>query len=514
MSLTKNALTEFDLCVAVSQVAIDSQMTSAWNTWKRRTKTDKTITLYKRIRNGQLVDSTMGLSAVIAPLQVSLAVEDSKLSQVKVTLSLTSGLVKYFDEDIEGTAEHTFKDWRISFLTDLERNPVSLEDLKALDPEAHATATDIVKSSGLPEAVFSIEYLFLKLTRVDLMLSDNKNIDIPADTPSEARTKALEMLNLLFQGKMGTYLLGTVVRRNRTQATPTFALTDFVFNTRANWDDGKASTLEYLGMLGGRSMPADPDAARLNLKDIWVQPERINGRVASVAGAMVLSKAIVLEKFILPELTKAFGYEPQVTEEGWRYFVGVNRREPQEVFGGRQEHTLVTTSTLVVKPEVGTNRILLEGGVGVKVLYDGFNFVDPNNPIEWLYVEGQQTLNGAIALTGSGIGASFQLELALTHSFQDYEETKHEVSPLMTFYDGISTIAKIWGGQTIQEVMTFETVAYTTAMKEKLDSALSGLALDMQQHAFIPPGGGVFTMKEPRFTPAHDLMLDLLYIAP
>ena len=301
-----NALTDFDMCLALAQVSIDTQMEYAWKAWKARKKFQDTISIFKiEDDDGQLVDSDFGLSAKLAPLTVSLTVPDGKLGQVKVNLGLQSGKVVYFDERRGRKAESPIENWSVSFITDLDKKPVDLKALQQIDEEAHKVAQKAIASTGLPDSVFSIEYLFLKLTSVNLLLSDNKDISIPSNVPSSARNKAFAMLNLLLQGELGEYVLGTVVRRNRQQATPTFALTDFVFHVHPDWSVASASTLSYLGEFAGRGLPPDTSAARLKLTDAWLRPEQLDGREANVSGIMAIGKGVFLEKYLIPKIKEA-----------------------------------------------------------------------------------------------------------------------------------------------------------------------------------------------------------------
>src|SRR5436190_2803304 len=129
--VTANALTDFDLCLALAQTSIDTQMEYAWKAWKRRTNFSDKINIFKLKRDGQLVDSSYGLSATLAPLQVVLNVTDAKLGQVKVTLTLSSGKVVYYDELNEAKAEYVINTpWSISFITDLDKKPVDLKVLQ------------------------------------------------------------------------------------------------------------------------------------------------------------------------------------------------------------------------------------------------------------------------------------------------------------------------------------------------------------------------------------------------
>src|SRR5215831_17783975 len=143
--VTANALADFDLCLALAQTSIDSQMEEAWKAWKRRTNFSDRINIFKLKRDGQLVESAYGLSATLAPLQVGLNVADAKLGQVKVTLTLTSGKVVYYDELTEAKSEYVINaPWSISFITDLDKKPVDLKILQQLDPQAHEVAQDVI----------------------------------------------------------------------------------------------------------------------------------------------------------------------------------------------------------------------------------------------------------------------------------------------------------------------------------------------------------------------------------
>lgn len=200
---TKNSLTDFDMCLALAQKAINDQMKAAWETWIARSEFSTTgemqdfalVSLYPLKRDG--TPSAYGLEAEFAPLTVSLNVESGKLGQVRVTLHLMEGTVTYFDEEIEEKATYPIKNWSISFLTDLDKKPCDLNVLREIDPQAHEAAAQCIQKSGLPDSVFSIEYLFMKFTEVDLLLSDNKDIDIPPDVPKAASERARSSLNAL-----------------------------------------------------------------------------------------------------------------------------------------------------------------------------------------------------------------------------------------------------------------------------------------------------------------------------
>ncbi|QBF33294.1 hypothetical protein [Thalassococcus sp. S3] len=531
MANTTNALTDFDICVALAQKAIDSQMEYAWRTWKRRSGFDDKISIFKRTNDmGELIDSKFGLEATFAPLKISLAVEGGRQGQVRVTMPMPEGKVTYFNEDKEGVDYHEFKDWSISFIADLDKKTVDLKALAALDPDSHKSAEGLINDSGLPETVFSIEYLFMKLTSVDLLLSDNKDINIPHDVPFDARARALQMLNIMLQGSMGEYMMGTVVRRKTRQGTPTFALTDFTFSVRANWDAVGASTLEYLGALGGRPMPADLNAARLKLNDHWIGAEHIDGRNSSVSGVMILSREVLVEKYLIAAFSKALGFTPIREGLKWKYKFDDVRTTSHDDYGpvlvedwkfkvGQQDFKTVQRYEIEFEIVPDTHLIKFSGATTGSFKYDGYNelvkLATPEH-IEWLYYTGSQQITGEVKLSTSGIAADFQIDTDVTYSVGEYNETENEASALMEVYNVVSEILKELDlvGDSIKGAMSTITQNLATEITAALKQGLDSVAIELKQQGYIPPGGGVFSFQNPRFTNAGDLMMDVIYIAP
>jgi hypothetical protein len=535
--VTANALTDFDMCLAVAQVSIDTQMEYAWKAWKRRNKFQDTINIFKLMVDGKLVDVPVGLSAKFAPLSVSLAVPDGKLGQVQVNLKMESGKVVYMDEVRAAIAEYPIKDWSVSFLTGLDKKPVDLRALQQIDPEAHVVAQEVIQTSGLPESVFSIEYLFLKLTEVDLMLADNKNVKIPANVPSSARNKALAVLNLLLQGDLGEYVLGTVVRRNTKQATPTFALTDFVFDVRPNWSAAKASTLNYLGEFSGRGLPADVSAARYKLGDNWVRPEQLDGTESNSSGVMAISKAVFLEKYLIPKVKaslaqfvfpSAFGVTYGI-QAGW---TGPEPTRDNLTWTFKQERTGGNVTSDIIKMQLdanqgyelsltaqpSSNRIAIKGRIWSNVHYNGMTWLAPNieNATEWIYVDGHQEITGSALLTGNSIGTDFNLESKLDYTIGDLVIDRNVVGGFSVVTEAFGKAFKAMGiiANSPQELLGEAQKGLSSVLRGYLNEALARLNVDLTQQTFVPPGGGVFTFQNPCFSNAGDLFFDVIYRAP
>src|SRR5215211_3597673 len=123
---TTNALTDFDMCLALAQTSIDTQMEYAWKAWKRRTGFQDTVSIFKLKQGDKIINSNYGLKATFAPLTVNLTVPDGRLGQVQANLLMKSGTVSYYDEAAEGKAEYPIANWGVSFVTDLDKKPVDL----------------------------------------------------------------------------------------------------------------------------------------------------------------------------------------------------------------------------------------------------------------------------------------------------------------------------------------------------------------------------------------------------
>lgn len=526
---TSNSLTDFDMCLALAQSAINSQLRDAWKIWKAKRNFSDTIRVFKFEESGAIKDSKFGIEATIAPLEVNLNLDENRGTQVEVTLRLESGRVLYLDPEEAKPAEHPISNWTIPFAADLEKQPVDLAALKAIDPDAAKTAATVVTRAGLDESVFSIEYLFLKLTDIELLLVDNKRIGMPVNTPSGARTRALTALNVLLHHDLGRFVLGTVVRRNTKQAAPTFALTDFFFDRSRNEAAPAAATLDYLGMMSGRPMPP----VRAKLRGGWIRPEQIDGRESSVSGVMAITGRLFLEQYLIPKFQQALtrvdwqsvlgtaGVSRPVGDPGptptrngltWTFAESVTTSTNLPETIGTLTLTLIQSYSLTVQalPSTSPQQIAISGRIDCKVHIDG-SFLDVKT--QYIHVEGHQDVTGGIALTGSGIGTAFELKSVLAYQFKDPVQDKNESGGAIPTLAVFGDIAKSVGLMAKTPAELLVSVQNRTAEKlmQTLKAALGRLDMDLNQHTFIPPGGGVFTFQNPCFSNAGDLFMDVIY---
>lgn len=554
---TKNSLTDFDLCLALTQRAINSQLETAWKAWKRRKKDDgssmlkdgDTLNLFKRKKVDKItglstiVEHKYGFKAKLNPLTISLNVDNAKLGQVEVTLNLSSGEVTYKDDDDEQQTE-LFENWSISFITDLNKEPINWIALQAIDPQAYEAAKKVIEKSTLPDSFFSIEYLFLEFTNINLLIDGNKGKNIPNLLSEQAQNQISISLNLLLKGEFGKFMLGTIVRRNNNQATPTFALTDFIFHVQPNKDMPDASTLSYLGMFENNKLPTNQNAARISLKNDWVDTAKIDGTADLVSGIMAISKKVFMDKYMIPkiqkeltdasltysDLTWTFKYDPEPEksqEQGFSIRTAVMDWKYEKLANYYLEFAL----------ESGSPKINITGKIESYSYYDGYEpynkitdalgFIPLGNLVvgsitgemklvSLVHIKGHEDISGVINLIGGGISTDFKLSPTLKYEFHGIAVDENRVEGYAAATDFSEEIfQKIgWKGKTYKQQLEEQQKNLANKLKTVLDEKLQNLSIELQNHAFIPPGGGVFTFQNPRFSLKGDLIFDVIYQAP
>jgi hypothetical protein len=418
--------------------------------------------------------------------------------------------------------------WSISFVTDLDKKPCDLNVLQQIDPASHKAASNCIQDSGLPDSVFSIEYLFMKFTEVDLLLSGDKDFSIPNGVPQDVSVQAKSCLNTMLQGNNGEFMLGTVVRRSKTGSEgypiPTFGLTDFAFHVKADEHVPEASTLNYLGMFLKRPLPQGKnlDSARIKLADNWVRPEMLDGTKGSIAGTMAISKSVFFDKYLLPEFTRQFGVQPQ--PEGLAYIYRLNSQESSRKKTDIVERFFSTKvdSWLKVTIQAGTNQLQISGRIDGYANYDSYTLGARKLGIgreAWIRLAGHQDVNASVILTASGGTQSFQVNADIPNNnyfsgiVVDTNET--EGTAVLT-KDGnlFAYIIEGLGGTTVNDTLQGLQQGQQNLMQRVIGSCLDKIDMNLNNQAFIPPGGGVFTFQNLRFSNAGDLLFDVIYKAP
>jgi hypothetical protein len=515
---SKNVLTDFDMALALTQQAINTQLQFAWKAWVRRKNIGDELVLpkFRQNKQGQQVPAIYGIRAKLAPITIDFNVPNGKLGQVNATLHLQSGVVNYFDEETEDKATYPIENWSVTVTVDLDKKPVDLKALGEIDPDAKNIASDTIAKSGLPESVFSIEYLFLKFTNTDLLLSGGQQVQIPQEVPQPARTKALESLNLLLQREMGEFMLGTVVRRNREQATPTFAMTDFIFHVDPNAELADASTLSYLGMFSKRNLPRDRNAARIKLNQDWIRPDQINGQTATISGVLAIRKEKFFDEYLIPLFTQQFGFAPTVHGNTRTYSKSEAGRLNPNNIGVQHILHLQDDYSCNITLVPGTNILSISGTISSSRRYEERTLptLGIPNGLQSLEVkgEGRRTFSASIALTAEGIGTEFSIHPDLDNLQFAPIQTSGETSG---FAKVTQAFQNLFGIPDMQTMLGSAAQQKVNEISNVLQGVLSRIDIDLSKHQFIPPGGGVFTFQNLHFSDqTGDLIMDVIYQAP
>lgn len=514
-----NALVNFDLCMCLSEDAINTQLETAWASWKARKKwTDKiSLFLIKKDKQGNEVVSKEGVVATVAPLKISLDVPDGKYGQVGVTITLEEGTVHYRGDD--GMEEEPIENWSVSFLADLDKKPVDRDVLKRIDPGAYDEVKDLIDnavSEGLDDGIFSIEYLFMKFTNVDMMVLDNRQISIPADVSDDAATVAKRAIGMMLSRELNNgFMLGTVVRRNDRTSKGTFALTDFVFHVHTH---KTINTLDYLGMFMQRPLPDDLSTARATIRYPWVQAELLNGNEQMLNGAMIISWRSYFMDFLVPQVQehlKCHGVESSREEIIFRFSSNWRRREEVALFSFDYINEMYWEVRLKIRPR--TNIIDISGHITSR-----FNMEGGDDLTGYVRVKGSTNFRGTIEVLGDTPMNSarqpepekFSIRMKNEISFDKYPRMDEDESKgLISFTD---TLESIWKALGLQDSTSFERIRRSQEdtinnIRWALDGGLERLNIQMNSHAFVPPGGGAFSYQNPHFSSQGDLYIDAIY---
>jgi hypothetical protein len=500
---TENALSDFDLCLARSQEALNTQIARSWSRWMK-----EKVEVFYAYKDGKVGPSKTGMRAYVGPIQLEMAEPNGRLDQIRVKVNLLSGVVTYFDADGE-LRDYSFSTWQFSVLMSLNSSAVDANYLELIDPDGAKSVRFCVKKSGLPDSAFSIECLFLKSTDTRGRGEENVTVMPLANAPGEAEIVMKRCVNLWRQGEVGRFLLGTVTRPAPSPSPPpTFSVTSLIFNVHADFEKPSASTLAWLGMMEGRPLP-DLTPAVTKLTDSWLRPPTDRPGVLPM-GVMGISRNMFMDRYVIPKFAAALGVTASFA---------MRDNRPQWTFSGRTsdrstsddiihrvfEKTTTWTVRLAIVPFRET--VEISGDVVSQCDMDGYLHVF-GSKTEWIHTRGRQRLTGELQL-----GA-------------DYSKGYFAVKPSLRFWpDGGIVVEEdtIGGGANVLNAFESFFTGSTTArrlenaqrglidnLSKWMEQALNGLNLEFRQSAFIPPGGGVLTFRNAQFSKHGDLLFDVV----
>ena len=573
---SENRLQDFDMCLAISEKAVNGGLKTAWAAWRKTRQISDSLTL--RLKNDKNENTDEGLDIKLAPLSISLAPANAGPAQVQVTLKLESGTVTY--KSGGGLVKEKIKNWQFSFITELQKRKTNLAALKNADEESYNDALAIVNNArandpNLSESVFSLEYLFLELTHIDITRLKGSDIKgVPDDTDNRAVTVAKKALNELTRGNMlnKEFMLGTVIRTPPSSYVPTLSLSDYTYGiNRAS----SAPTLDYLGMFGGRQLPYNIEAAKHNMPHPWVQPEKLGSTAGSVAGALVISRNTFMYSYFAPLFKRILEHSALRTKASamtdkvlplqqsnsyvWDYLFDVSSMEVYAIESVRaailkklesspftkvlsfswslinkvadlifrvNEHSSWNIS-FTSEPE--TNRLLFEGTIftntaAVIELQANLLLKDINMEIGSQKIKSTRKFNGVILLEGKSEelkGDDMLSQFSIRPKLEG--KIKFDKFNTVTESNGYIVIENFIGDLLKKTPISYSSLAESlTARQTDIASRISVLIndmiskfnIDMTNYAFIPPGGGVLSYQKPHFSTQGDLFIDAIYKTP
>jgi hypothetical protein len=541
-AISNNALVAYDMCMAIEQGSINTMLESALDKWKVRLGWGKGISILledKDEETGKIEPTGEKLEFQLDSIKVDFNVKNAKAGQIKVVLDIAGGAnVSYYPKGKAKLSTNTIEEpWSISFLTDLSRDPVDLKLLKAIEPETHKEVEKVIengKSNGLSDSVFSIEYLFMKFTNLELMIEGNREISRPKITPSTAEDVVMHAIDDLLKGKKGfnnQFMLGTVVRRNDRTSAPTLALTDFVFHVHGG---ETVSSLDYLGMFKGKALPNESDhlGALGAIKEPWIKRENVDGSAHSYHAVLAISRENFLENYLMHEIRYTLApnaaTKSTIRRDGNTYIIEYNgktktTREDSNFawkFLDHEKKWWNLTFTL----EPGTGRIHVNGrlfGASEKKQISAVGIGDSRQ-----HLEASRGVSGTIELQGipavdannKPIPEKFRIQPVSKFSFaEEFKLEKDEKEGMVSLMMAVT--AKIGDTFGVSDANLFK--LFESLMKKNMDritgrlqGRLDQLNVTFENFAFVPPGGGVFSFSNPHFSAAGDLMVFATYIAP
>ncbi|WP_186190349.1 hypothetical protein [Burkholderia gladioli] len=573
---TQNVLKDFDIAVSLTLKSINVQLASAWQKWHHSTAGLNVCNkeVVKESEDGEADnDLHYRLDLRLQAPVVSVDPARQSLHDVIVTFEIASGAVAKTVGKRSASLDLTgLKFW---FTATLVQNEVRPEQLYSLDAQTARTVAALSGSQGA--GAFTIECLFLNLTTLDIV--SGFGLSVPGVEQSAQRFRhagyaekflarpenivalrqeledqfALFMRDYFARDRtpdgnpVGRFLLNTTMRPHAPKVEPSLSINDLRFKvTRppAHAAEASPSSLDYLcTVVDGRPMPAHggPLDNALSALGSWLTPDRVEGRQATAAGAMVLRSGrvarLLAEIFhkALPEQYDAMEQANQAAEAK----LGRKVTKPEVEYPYPEHHLLLTetpgwddtTGKVSIRSSPAQNRYEWEGR-------------EDDNKVKFLL---QKSLSLDLTpSTGEGytVSGAFVIELSRKRdtawgNTDAWAKTVVPIAGKLVFIansDGviceISPQITIEIGTPVQTseasssnvfVSVFnndawdrsQATGFSDAIREKiqrmLEEVFGKLNLRLKDFAIIPPGGEAFGFSKPRIGPGRDLLLDVVY---
>lgn len=274
-------------------------------------------------------------------------------------------------------------------------------------------------------------------------------------------------------------------------------------------------------MFSKRSLPSDWDTARIALKDNWVRPAMLDGTKGLISGTMAISKERFVDQYLMGRVAEKLKRPPvrDASQIKWSFSnASEEKRETSDIIDRKWNAGKSWNLEIAIVP--GTNTLSIIGRVASYAHMDGYTKklgALGGYHTEWIRQEGHRKFSSQLTLTGGGSGSTFDLEPDLSDlKFESMQIDKDEIKGGAKVLDAIGGVLKEMKfiGRTVSEKLENQQSDLVEGLKAHLTEALTQLEIDLSQQSFIPPGTGVFSFQNPRFSPVGDLLFDVIYLAP
>ncbi|WP_343315731.1 hypothetical protein AAIB41_13105 [Brucella sp. BE17] len=509
MSDTRNNLQRFDLCLSLSEMAINSQLAEAWRVWAKTRSRERHVI----VRHDE-TGSDIKLTARLDVPSLSLIASPHDSGKVLVSLPIKNG-----EAIIVATGEKTdLGSCSLSFLSTLERKPVSLKEISRLDPDIGEDVGETVHNNPQKDSTerhFAIQALYLNLIVSEHDFSDFRLLDALGrtfDSPHLDRIREV-LLNALRGLGSGQLLMGTIVYpKENTKRATTLAPLDFRHNIRTNDIDHRGSSIDYFGVFEGscegRSIENEYQASAT-----WLDIEKITGNGVT-AGIMAI-KGRQFSKLIAQKIAYVLGVQAPVADgDGWLILSRSDNEVKRD--GNIFQYDLKRLSnqqTLIRIFPVPTKN-MLELSIHVAVAEQIWLTSKIASNFEGKWSKTAAAYLQIIMEDTFGVDEP-SIKLRLSQRKPDFS-----ISPLA--YDEIEhswtrdvdrKIGSATGGS-VEESCERAVENNIQWITQALQTAFTGFSVSLDNFDFVPPGEQDFIFTTPRFSPELDLLFDVNFKSP
>lgn len=527
-------LKDFDIALSLNQRGLCCQFKEAWRVWNRRAATP--FTILATPLNHLKQPSTTRLQAKLGTPKLSLDAQRMASQEVLTTFELLDGKLAYMSGS--DPIELPIHNYSLSIRSMVRKRTVSREQLYKHNRHCAEEVNRQLEHFKLAEGQFSIECLFLTLTRPEALMIPQLQAPGGATLSSEARGQLVACIETWIadsgiHGPNGLLLMASVVPR-AAKRPPSLFMEDYLFRLVrehvAGVEPDLTHSIDYLCVTeGGHTLPED--AARQDAlcrsQGIWPSHMFADGSDGLFAGLMVLRKDLFIQH-LLNSLRQALKREVDHMAQENRLQANAGKlKHPEldflEVLSfERDGNSLFLQGSKHYQWKDGDLKLVLDKHLKLEIkLVEGNRFLldgrlhghlDRDRTTSWdMHSRATATRNtdigGSMSLSIQGEGAKCSVVPVFAPTFTAVpgkDDDQGDTWAITQFFTRINNswdvgIAGDWLG------------ASRDAIIGMLEGVFRDVNLEMGNLAFVPPGEETFFFREPRFNQHLDLVFNVFH---